>query len=84
MTSYFHNGDLFHFFEFLTTLARYSGIYLFLTSITFQNLKTELKNLNSFSCDCSSKSPICLQMFLHFAMMSLGYHGNYYLSSMIF
>jgi len=25
MTSYFHNGALFHFFEFLTTLARYSA-----------------------------------------------------------
>jgi len=24
MTSYFHNGALFHFFEFLTTLARHS------------------------------------------------------------
>jgi len=25
MTSYFHNGTLFHFFEFLTTLAQYSA-----------------------------------------------------------
>jgi len=66
------------FLKFLTTLARYSadkinlykknGIYLYnLTSITFQNLKRELKNLNSvvvrLFVGCSSKLPICLKMF---------------------
>jgi len=29
MTSYFHNGALFHFFEFLTTLVRYSAARIY-------------------------------------------------------
>jgi len=48
LTSYFHNGTAFNFFEILSTLARYtvSGFYLHIKtgnyvkhlSITFQNL----------------------------------------------
>jgi len=57
MTSHFHN-DAFNFFEFLSTLASYSAakiklylktrIFLFTSSFSFQNLKTESKNLFSF------------------------------------
>jgi len=53
MTSFFHNGTK-NFFEILSTLAHYRasgfylyikiGIYFILYSITYQNVKTELKN----------------------------------------
>jgi len=65
MTSYFHSRTAFNFFEFLSTLARStgSGFHLHIKtgnhvkhlSITFQNLKTKLKNQRALSAFRSSQ-----------------------------
>jgi len=72
MTSHFYNGVQKCFFEILSTLVHYSssgidlrkiGFNSFLNSFSFQNPKTELRNLSSLRRYSSAKLHVYFTIF---------------------